>query len=463
MLISEPTPKLHTNHSALYSYKQQIDANFIWGVSASAYQTEGAYNVDGKGPSIWDTFTNNNKNKIKDKKNANIACDFYSRYDDDLKLMKSLGINHFRFSISWPRIMPNGTGEVNPAGLGFYDRLIDRCLHYGITPWVTLYHWDLPQSLENKGGWTNRQVVKWFTDYVTICVKHYGDRVKNWMVMNEPMVFVGAGYFLGLHAPGRRGMKNFLPAIHHAVLSMCEGARAIKAIDPAAEVGTTFSCSHIEPYRHNVEKDHIAAYKVDALLNRMFIEPVLGMGYPVDTLKPLQNISQYILPGDEHKMRFDFDFIGVQNYTREFVKHSWFTPYLNARLISAPSRKVPHTLMNWEVYPESIYQMIKKFDAYPGIKKILITENGAAFEDLHNDTLITDHMRTSYLQEHIEQVLRAKNEGAKVDGYFVWTWTDNFEWAEGYLPRFGLIYTDFTTQKRVVKESGLWYGTFINQ
>ncbi len=462
MILSGPKASLAKEASTLYAYKKQLDASFVWGVSASAYQTEGAYNVDGKGPSIWDTFTNENKNKIKDKKNANIACDFYTRYEDDLKLMQSLGINHFRFSISWSRIMPSGTGEVNPAGIAFYDRLIDTCLRYGITPWVTLYHWDLPQALEKRGGWTNREVVNWFTEYTAVCVKHFGDRVQHWMVMNEPMVFVGAGYFLGLHAPGRRGMKNFLPAIHHAVLSMCEGARTIKSIYPNATVGTTFSCSHIEPYR-NLEKDHIAAYKVDALLNRMFIEPTLGMGYPIDSLKPLQNIHQYILPGDEYKMKYDFDFIGVQNYTREFVKHSWFTPYLNARLITAPNRKVPHTLMNWEVFPESIYHMIRKFDAYPGIKKILITENGAAFEDMHHDSLISDHLRTTYLQDHIEQVLRARAEGSKVDGYFVWTWTDNFEWAEGYHPRFGLIYTDFKSQNRIVKESGLWYGSFVRE
>jgi beta-glucosidase len=446
--------------STLSEYKRELESTFIWGVSTSAYQTEGGYNLDGKGPSIWDTFTNKNKHKIRDKKNANIACEFYSRYEEDIKLMHSLGINHFRFSISWARILPNGVGEINYAGIDFYDRLIDTCLRYGITPWPTLYHWDLPQALEDKGGWTNREVVNWFTSYVSICVKHFGDRVTNWMVMNEPMVFVGAGYFLGIHAPGRTGMRNFLPAIHHAVLSMCEGARAIKSIQPNAHVGSTFSCSHIEPYR-NIEKDFLAANKVDALLNRMFIEPTLGMGYPIDLLKPLEGIHTYILPGDEYKMQFDFDFIGVQNYTREFVKHSWFTPYLNARLISAPKRNVPHTLMNWEVYPESVYHMIKKFDAYSGIKKIMITENGAAFEDTYHDSIISDHMRTMYLQDHIKQVLRARNEGAKVEGYFVWTLTDNFEWAEGYRPRFGLIYTDFDTQKRIVKESGMWYGNFI--
>jgi beta-glucosidase len=446
----------------LDTYKENLDTEFVWGVSSSAYQTEGAYNMDGKGPSIWDTFTNENKSKVRDKTTANIACDFYNRYEDDLKLMQALGISHFRFSISWARILPKGTGEINQEGLDYYDRLIDTCLKYGITPWVTLYHWDLPQSLEDKGGWTNREIVHWFTNYVTICTKRFGDRVSNWMVMNEPMVFIGAGYFLGLHAPGRRGMKNFLPAIHHAVLAMTEGARAIKSIYPNAQVGTTFSSSHIEPYRNN-ERDYLAAMKVDALLNRMFIEPTLGLGYPVDKLKPLQDIHQFILPGDEHKMQYEFDFIGVQNYTRELVRHSWFTPYLNARLISAPNRKVPHTLMNWEVYPESIYHTIKKFDAYAGIKRIIITENGAAFEDKAHDQVISDHLRTAFLQDHIEQVLKARSEGSKVDGYFVWTWTDNFEWAEGYHPRFGLIYTNFQTQQRIVKESGIWYGSFINQ
>jgi beta-glucosidase len=439
--------------------KKHFPSDFLWGVSTSAYQTEGAYLEDGKGLSIWDTFVH--KNKIRGGETANDTCDFYHRYESDLALMKSLGLKNFRFSLSWSRIMPYGKGEVNAKGLAFYDELIDTCLSLGITPWVTLYHWDLPQALEDEGGWTNREIIHWFKDYTQICVRYFGDRVKHWMVMNEPMVFVGAGYFLGAHAPGRTGMKNFLPAIHHAVLAMTESARLIKFLQPQSIVGTTFSCSYIEPYSHSY-RDVQAAQRVDALLNRMFIEPTLGLGYPVSKIAPLRKIYDYFKPGDEDKLKFDFDFIGIQNYTREVVKHSWFTPYLQAKIVKAENRKVPITLMNWEVFPPSIYEMIMKFNSYEGVKRIIITENGASFHDDYHPHMITDEDRVEYLKQHIAQVQRAIMMGAKVDGYFVWTWTDNFEWAEGYYPRFGLVYTDFKTQQRVVKKSGIWYGEFIN-
>jgi beta-glucosidase len=323
-----------------------------------------------------------------------------------------------------------------------------------------LYHWDLPQALENKGGWTNRDIVCWFSDYTELCVKKFGDRVNNWMVLNEPMVFTGAGYFLGVHAPGRKGLRNFIPAVHHASLCQATGARIIKDIYPFANVGTTFSCSHLEP-NTNSEKDRKATIKVDALINRLFIEPALGLGYPIKDLKLLDRIYKYFLPEDEHLLKFDFDFIGIQNYTREIVSHSYFVPLLNAKLIKAEKRKVPITLMNWEVYPDALYQILKKYDAYPQIKKIIVTENGAAFHDSIFDGKINDELRTNYLKSHIQEVLRAKNDGVKVDGYFVWTFLDNFEWAEGYYPRFGLVHTNFKTQERIIKQSGYWYKQFL--
>lgn len=434
--------------------------DFIWGVSSSAYQTEGAHLTDGKGLSIWDVFTETQQRKIKDRSSAVIACDFYNRYEEDIRLLKQTGIPHFRFSLSWPRILPQGTGDINIKGIDYYNRVIDYCLAQGITPWVTLYHWDLPYALEQQGGWTNRAIVEWFAHYVQVCWKAFGDRVKHWMVLNEPMVFVGAGYFLGVHAPGRMGMKNFLPAIHHAVLCMAEGGRILRRLDPEATIGTTFSCSYIEPYRSS-ERDVRAAQKVDTLLNRIFLEPILGLGYPTADLKPLQDIKSYMKPGDESRMAFPFDFIGIQNYTREIVRHSWWTPYLQAKLVSPAHRKVPYTQMNWEVFPDALYEMIKQFSSYKGIPDIYITENGAAFEDPDHPELILDYHRKEYLQQHIAQLFRAKAEGFPVKGYFVWTWTDNFEWAEGYIPKFGLVKTDRKTQKRVLKESGRWYGEFI--
>jgi beta-glucosidase len=439
--------------------KQLFGNDFSWGVSTAAYQIEGAHNHDGKGPSIWDTFSNK-KGTILGNQNGNEACNFYRLYENDLQLLRYLNIPNYRLSLSWSRILPNGIVDVNYKGLDFYDRLIDYSLELGINPWVTLYHWDLPHALELKGGWTNRDVINWFNEYTTLCVKKFGDRVKNWMVLNEPMVFTGAGYFLGVHAPGKRGLKNFIPAVHHAALCQAEGARVLKDYDPQLNVGTTFSCSHLEPAT-NSEKDARAMQKIDALLNRLFIEPSLGLMYPTEDLKLLERIYNYFKPNDEKLLQYDFDFVGIQNYTREIVSHSYFVPLVNAKIIKANKRNVPYTQMNWEVYPESIYHILKKYDNYPQIKKLIVTENGSAFPDKLIDGKVVDAERTHYLNSHIEQVLRAKNEGVKVDGYFVWTFTDNFEWAEGYVPRFGLVYVDFKTQQRIIKQSGYWYKQFL--
>jgi beta-glucosidase len=433
--------------------------NFTWGVAASAYQTEGAYLEDGKGLSIWDVFSSI-PGKIKGGHNATIACDFYNHYMQDIILMHYLNIKNFRFSISWPRILPEGYGTPNEKGLDFYDRLIDFCLEIGIDPWVTLYHWDLPQALELKGGWTNRDIINWFTDYTSLCINRYGDRVKNWMVLNEPMVFTGAGYFLGIHAPGKKGLNNFLAAAHHAVLCQSLGAATIKSIDGNANVGTTFSCSLIEPV--DQIKLHVeAAQKIDVITNRMFIEPLIGLGYPVKDLKILSQLEKFIYADDEKLMQFPMDFIGIQNYTREIVRYSRFIPYVNAKVIKASARNVETTTMDWEVYPESIYQMLKKFSAYKAINNIIITENGAAFHDHFNDGKINDVQRTAYLDSCIQQVHRAKEEGMPVNGYFVWSFTDNFEWAEGYHPRFGLVYVDYHSQRRYVKASGHWLREFL--
>ncbi|ASU34096.1 GH1 family beta-glucosidase [Mucilaginibacter xinganensis] len=439
--------------------KKLFGDNFKWGVSVAAFQIEGACDAEGKGASIWDVFAAK-KGKILNGDDPAISCDFYNQYKQDIDLIKQLNIQCFRFSISWTRILPNGTGEVNQAGIDFYNSVINYCLEQGVEPWVTIYHWDLPHALELKGGWTNRDVVEWFKAFATICAKNFGDRVKNWMVMNEPGVFTGAGYFLGIHAPGRTGLRNFLPAIHHAVLCMAAGGRILRDLVKDAHIGTTFSCSYVEPHTDK-QKDVNAAKRVDALLNRLFIEPVLGLGYPVHEVSALKDIEKYFQPGDKDLMKFDFDFIGVQNYTREIVKNSFFTPYVGASLVKAEKRGVPLTNMKWEVYPPSIYQMIKQFNNYPQIKSIYITENGAAFPDQVTDGMVDDPKRVEYLKSYLEQVLRAKNEGLKVDGYFIWTLTDNFEWAEGYHPRFGIIHVDFETQQRIVKSSGHWYADFL--
>ncbi|WP_407510108.1 GH1 family beta-glucosidase [Elizabethkingia anophelis] len=439
--------------------KEAFGKDFIWGVSTAAYQIEGAHNLDGKGPSVWDTFVQK-RNKIFRNHTGDIACDHYNRYIDDLYLMHSMNIRNYRFSISWSRILPEGTGLINQAGIDFYNKLIDLSLELGITPWVTLYHWDLPHSLEIKGGWTNRNVKDWFGDYVAICVKSFGDRVKNWMVLNEPTVFSAAGYFFGVHAPGRKSIEGFLAAAHHAALAQAHGARVIKTLQPESNVGTTFSCSHVEAYT-NREKDIKAAKKADLLLNRLFIEPLLGMGYPVNEIKTLRRIEKYIKQNDERDLKFDMDFIGIQNYTREIIRYAMFVPFLQAKIVNAKDRNVEMTAMEWEVYPESIYHILKKFQAYENIPPLIITENGAAFSDTLQNNVVHDPKRLQYIQNILQQVLRAKQEGVNVNGYFVWTFLDNFEWAEGYHPRFGLVHVDFQTQQRTVKSSGHWYADFI--
>lgn len=439
--------------------KEDFGKDFTWGVSTAAYQIEGSCDMHSKGESIWDVFVKR-KGKIFQNHTGDIACDFYNRYAKDISLMAGLNISNYRFSIAWSRIFPGGTGNVSHEGIDFYNRVINFCLELNITPWITLYHWDLPQELQKKGGWVNRNIIDWFGDFVSCCIKNFGDRVTNWIVINEPMVFTGAGYFLGVHAPGKKGLNNFLAATHHAALCQAKGAAIIKSLQSQSNVGTTFSCSHIEPYR-NVDKDIIAAKKIDALLNRLFIEPLLGLGYPTNNLKILQRIEKFIKHDDEKNLAFNMDFIGVQNYTREMVSHTAFMPFVQAKIIKANKRNVETTLMNWEVYPESIYNVLKKYGNYKNIPPLMVTENGAAFTDVLHNGEVHDPKRIKYLKDNISQALRAKHDGVNVTGYFIWTFLDNFEWAEGYYPRFGLVYVDFATQKRIVKSSGNWYAAFL--
>ncbi|RYU81316.1 GH1 family beta-glucosidase [Hymenobacter persicinus] len=436
--------------------------DFRWGVSAAAYQTEGAWNLHGKGPSIWDEFVQR-PGRIRRGETAQVGTDFYHRWPQDLDLLHQMGIPDFRFSVAWSRVLPQGTGAVNAAGLDFYDRLVDGCLARGITPWVTLYHWDLPAALQRRGGWANRDVVGWFTDYAQRVAARLGDRVQHWMVLNEPMVFVGAGQLLGLHAPGRRSLGGFLASVHHAALTQAEGGRALRAVLPAAaRIGTTFSCSYLTPWRPALPRDVRATRRADALLNRLFVEPALGLGYPVAELPLLRWLDRYIRPGDETRLPFAFDFLGVQNYTREVVRYSPYVPLAWASLVGAKQRGVPHTQMGWEVYPESLYHMLRQFAAYPNAPELIVTENGAAFADTCSpDGRIRDPARQAYLRAAIGQVLRARRAGVPVTGYFAWSFTDNFEWAEGYEPRFGLVGIDFDSQERIVKDSGRWYQQFL--
>ncbi len=440
--------------------KSAFGNDFLWGVSTAAYQIEGATKEDGKSNSIWDTFTQK-KSHIKDGSSGEIACDFYRNYSADIDLVKYLNIQAFRFSTAWSRVLPQGTGKPNQKGLDFYHRVIDKCLQNNIQPWLTLYHWDIPQVLQDKGGWMNRDVIGWFSEYTHLISKTYGDKVKDWIILNEPTAFTAVGYGLGIHAPGLRGINHLLPTIHHAALCQAEGGRIVRSNVPDANIGTTFSCSHIMPLR-SLEKDHLAVDRWDALLNRLFIEPSLGLGYPISSLPFLGKIEKHIKDGDMEKLAFEFDFIGVQNYTREVVKNIWYIPYMHGLEISPAKRGVKEiSEMGWEVYPESMYETLKKFSAYKGVKKIYITENGCALQDEVIDNRIHDIKRINYFKSYFEQILKAQKEGINVGGYLCWTLLDNFEWREGYRPRYGLVYVDFKTQQRIIKDSGYWFKDFL--
>ena len=435
--------------------------NFEWGIVIAAAQNEGAVNTDGKGQTIWDTFTRSNSN-IKGAGKLTVACDFYHRYKDDLLLVKALGFSVFRFSISWARILPDGTGKINKEGLNFYHKVIDECLKLDLTPYVTLYHWDLPEELEKKGGWTNYLVIKWFTRFVTVCAEAYGDKIKNWIILNEPFAFTTLGYMLGKHAPGKTGLTNYLPAIHHTAMAQAEGGRIIRKLVPHAHIGTAFSFSQIIPYTDKKE-DIAAANRLDILMNRLFIEPALGKGYPIDdSFKFLEKLHiQNKSWKYTERLHFDFDFIGLQYYFPVVVKHNSYIPIIQASEVKPITRKVPLTAMGWEINADSFYKTIKKIWLHGGVKEIIITENGAAFKDDLKNGVIEDPERIDYFQQHLKALLKAKKEGVNIKGYFAWTLMDNFEWSEGYRPRFGLVHVDLKTQLRTIKNSGHWWREFL--
>ena len=428
--------------------------DFLWGVAVAAAQIEGAPDKYGKGPSIWDTFS----------KKPGKACDFYHHYKDDLALVKLLNFKIFRFSISWPRVLPFGSGLINQEGIQFYHRVIDECLELGLIPYITLYHWDLPEALEQEGGWASFSVNGAFNSFVELCGREYGDKVKNWIVLNEPFGFTSLGYMLGIHAPGQTGLTNFFSAVHHAAIAQADGGRILRSEVSHANIGTTFSCSEILPYTDS-DADHLAAKRMDSLMNRLFIEPLLGMGYPTADWEVLEKFAiQHSTWRHTDRLTFDFDYIGLQSYFPLTVKYSAFVPVVQAWEVKAKTRKKPYTAMGWEIKADSFYNIIKQFAAYPKIKRLMITENGAAFKDtLTADGHVHDHDRIAYFQSHLAALLKAKNEGININGYMAWTLMDNFEWAEGFDKRFGLIHTDFKTQQRTLKDSGYWFKDFLSK
>ncbi len=435
--------------------RDRFGDDFTWGVAHASYQVEGAPDADGKGPSIWDTFSHR-RGKIKDGTTGDVACDFYHRYREDTELVRDLGFDAQRFSISWPRVLPEGTGRVNQAGLDFYRRVVDACLEVGVEPWVTLYHWDLPEALQQRGGWADRSIVGWFEEFAGVVAEALGDRVGHWMVFNEPCSFLLGGYLAGVHAPGVRSLRQFLAGTHHVNLAQAAGAAAVRHHSPDSQVGTTHI---ITPPRTegDARRHRRAAASIDAIANRIFLDPNFGLGYPVEDAPIVAGVERYQRPGDDRDVVVDWDFVGVQYYTRLLVKPAPIPKLRALPWMSRDFRRYEITAMGWEVQPDGLHESLAKVAAYGKVPRLVVTENGAAFPDHLEGDRVHDPRRTDFYRAHLAQVLRAKEDGIPVEGYFCWSLMDNFEWAEGYVPRFGITYVDYATQRRIVKDSGRWF------
>jgi beta-glucosidase len=387
--------------------------------------------------------------------------DFSRDFKNDIVLLKQLGINNYKFSISWSMILPEGTGTVNPIGIDLYNDIINTCLANGIEPFITLQHNDLPRAIAEKGGWVNREIIHWFAEYISVCIHVFKDRVKNWIIFDNLLFSTGANYFLGLYTPDKKKLHHFLPTLHHILLCQSLGYKLAKEISPSANVGTSIFSISITPKVYS-EKDIKAASRVDALVNRLFIEPSLGLGYPIEELTFLKGITKFFHKGDEELLKVEYDFIGLQCYTREVIEHNSYIPYLNAKIVSAKKRNVLRTNMDWEIYPKSILDVIKKFNQYEGIKNIIITENGASFSDELVYDKVHDSLRITFIKESLKELLKGIEITTKVKGYFVSSLHDSYNEESQQLQRFGLVHTDFSTQKRTIKDSGFWYGRFLS-
>ena len=430
---------------------------FVWGCATSSYQIEGASNEDGKGESIWDRFCHE-PGHIKNGDTGDLACDHYHRYRQDVALMKELGLKGYRFSISWPRIFPEGKGQVNRKGLDFYSRLVDELLAAGITPFPTLYHWDLPQALQDQGGWANRDTAQHFADYCAAVVDHLGPRAKSWMIFNEPWMFTILGYMAGIHAPGLRDPSMALRTTHIANLAQGLAVRAVRATGKAEAVGTAFSMNGIYP-ASNSEEDRAAVERLHGFNNAWFLETVQNGRYPEAYVggAPLERMG--VQPGDMETIKAPLDFVGINLYTRLVVAHNPHDENLGIRILSVPNAE--RTDFGWEVYPDAIHQAIMRtWNDYR--LPIYVTENGCSYGDAPDENgIVDDDRRVSFYRRYIAQVARAIHDGADVRGYYAWSLLDNFEWAEGYSQRFGLAYVDYPTQRRIIKKSGYWYRDLI--
>jgi beta-glucosidase len=439
----------------------QFPGGFLWGAATAAYQVEGAWQEHGKGESIWDRFAHT-PGRITNNDTGDTACDSYHRYAEDVSLLRELNLRSYRYSISWPRIQPDGRGPANQHGLDYYRRLTDATLEAGIRPLVTLYHWDLPQALEDAGGWPHRDTAARFADYVTAVVRALGDRVRHWIILNEPKTFSSVGYWYGTHAPGRKDPLAFVRATHVINLAQGEAVRAIKALDASAQVGSAFDISPMYPLTSSPE-DAAAAERWHGFQNLWFLYPALHGRYPDGTLQSDRQAEWLGLrAGDEHRVRAAFDFVGFNYYTPVLVAaapQGNGIPGLDTRSLWATMHgDHAKTDIGWTVYPRGFYDILTRMAKECGGLPIEITENGASFNTVAGaDGRINDVARIDYLSGHLQALAAAIADGAQVRAYHCWSLLDNFEWHYGYSQRFGLVHVDFEReQRRTVKESGRW-------
>lgn len=455
-------------------------AGFLFGAATAAYQIEGATHEDGRTDSIWDAFSRV-PGAVFNGESGETACDHYHRYRDDVALMKNLGLQTYRFSTSWSRVQPDG-GPVNPKGLDFYSRLVDELLAAGVKPWLTLYHWDLPQALEEKGGWANRDTSFLFRDYALNMHDALGDRVGVWTTLNEPWCSSFLSYAAGVHAPGRQSKPAGLAAGHHLLLGHGLAVEALRERDPALELGITLNLTVAKPVDPASPGDLDAARRIDGQFNRFFLDPIFRGAYPADLLDDVAGLglTDVIRDGDLARISQPVDALGVNYYHGELVsdrpaEHPLVAQAPTGRTTSSPfpaadgvyhhPQGLPLTAMEWEVQPDGLRELLLRVDREytgPAGAKLYVTENGAAYDDTPGaDGEVPDTERTGFLQTHLAAVLDAIDEGVEIHGYFYWSLLDNFEWAWGYEKRFGIVRVDYETQERTVKDSGLAYAKII--
>ncbi|MBA3471308.1 MAG: beta-glucosidase [Herpetosiphonaceae bacterium] len=444
----------------------RFPTDFLWGAATSSYQIEGAWNEDGRGESIWDRFSRQ-PGAIKDGSNGDVACDHYHRWRDDIAIMKQLGLQVYRFSIAWPRILPNGRGAVNQKGLKFYSDLVDELLANDIVPFATLYHWDLPQTLQDEGGWAVRSTAEAFVEYVDVVTSALGGRVKQWITHNEPWCASILGYQNGEHAPGLQDWPSALAASHHLLLSHGWAVDVIRRNSPGAQVGITLNLTPAEPASSS-QHDQEATRHFDGFFNRWFLDPIYGRGYPADMVADyaaagrLPGGMAFVQAGDLETIAAATDFLGINYYSRAVLRNSQVPEADNEprSVFQAPENE--WTEMGWEVYADGLYQLLIRVQADYNPANIYITENGASYSDGPNgDGKVHDHRRIQYLHDHLVACERAIQAGVKLGGYFAWSLMDNFEWGWGYKQRFGMVWVDYETQQRVPKESAHWYSRVI--